>query len=178
METSGGYAQDVDASPSPDLLSIRVSTMSGAELGVLSVSSSMIGSELLERVKQLQPFQPDCILKLVFGECCLEKGKSMAEQSIKDTSDCKSLWRQVSEVERREVISKVESGMVVDGDDAEIWEGLQNLAFAGDFNQSLEQMNLPSGLQNLTFGYLFNQRLEKVRLPSGLQNLRKRKLDY
>ena len=40
------------------------------------------------------------------------------------------------------------------------------------FNQSLEQVSLPSSLQGLEFGEMFNQNLEGVALPNSLQSLK------
>ena len=48
---------------------------------------------------------------------------------------------------------------------------LQSLTFGREFNQSMENVTLPSGLQSLTFGYAFNQSMENVVLPSDLQSL-------
>merc|ERR1711924_337122 len=52
-----------------------------------------------------------------------------------------------------------------------IWLALQSLTFGYFFNQSMENLTLPSGLQSLTFGENFDQSLENVNLPSGLQSL-------
>ena len=48
---------------------------------------------------------------------------------------------------------------------------LQGLSLGWKFNQSLERVTLPSSLQSLSFGNVFNQSLERVTLPSSLQNL-------
>ena len=39
------------------------------------------------------------------------------------------------------------------------------------FNQSMENVTLPSSLQSITFGQKFNQSLESVKLPSGSQSI-------
>ena len=52
-----------------------------------------------------------------------------------------------------------------------IWLTMQSLTFGGLFNQSIDDVTLPSGLQSLTFGTFFNQRIDTVTLPSDLQSL-------
>ena len=47
----------------------------------------------------------------------------------------------------------------------------QSLSFGSDFNQSLESVALPFSLQSLSFGEKFNKSLERVTLPSSLQSL-------
>lgn len=205
MASSDGHPQGIDASsevhempveahelPS-DWLRLRVSTLSGESLGVLTVRSSMTGGELLERVKQLQPFYPDCILRLVIGECFLDNSRSMAEHGIQDESECKCLWRRLSEKEKFEVIRKVdETSESINADEHEIWESLQSLTFGSAFkndslahvglpsnlssltlgnDDSLEKVILPSTLRHLTLHFDFDQSMEKVSLPNGLEHL-------
>ena len=52
-----------------------------------------------------------------------------------------------------------------------IWLTMQSLTFGGLFNQSIDDVTLPSGLHSLTFGTFFNQRIDNVTLPSDLQSL-------
>ena len=52
-----------------------------------------------------------------------------------------------------------------------IWLALQSLTFGDQFDQSMDNVALPSGLQSLTFGPTFNQSMDNVALPSGLQSL-------
>merc|ERR1711924_456532 len=52
-----------------------------------------------------------------------------------------------------------------------IWLTLQNLNFGQYFDQSIDNVTLPSGLQSLTFRHFFNQSMDNVTLPSGLQSL-------
>ena len=52
-----------------------------------------------------------------------------------------------------------------------IWLTMQSLTFGGLFNQSIDDVTLPSGLHSLTFGTFFNQRIDNSTLPSGLQTL-------
>ena len=49
--------------------------------------------------------------------------------------------------------------------------GLQSLTFGGSFNQSMDNVTLPSGLQSLTFGRAFIESMDNVAMPSGLQIL-------
>ena len=52
-----------------------------------------------------------------------------------------------------------------------IWLTLQNLTFGEYFDQSMDNVTLPSGLQSLTFGANYNKSMDNVALPSGLQSL-------
>ena len=52
-----------------------------------------------------------------------------------------------------------------------IWLTMQSLTFGGLFNQSIDDVTLPSGLHSLTFGTFFNQRIDNSTLSSGLQTL-------
>ena len=45
------------------------------------------------------------------------------------------------------------------------------LQLSHGFNQSLDNVTLPSGLRSLTFGFFFNQSLDNTTLPSGLQSV-------
>ena len=48
---------------------------------------------------------------------------------------------------------------------------LQSLSFGDDFNQSMDNVALPSGLQSLTFGARFSQSMDNFALPEGLRSL-------
>ena len=50
-------------------------------------------------------------------------------------------------------------------------DGLQVLAFEGDFDQPIHVTPLPQGLQTLTLGELFDQPLENVAWPKGLKEV-------
>ncbi|CAK9036034.1 unnamed protein product, partial [Durusdinium trenchii] len=54
---------------------------------------------------------------------------------------------------------------------ATVTDAIASLTFGHEFNQSLQDVTLPSSLQTLTFGRVFNQSLEGVTLPSSLQTL-------
>ena len=180
------------------LLAIRVYTPSGAELS-LTVTSSMLGRELVQKVRQSLPKPRTtsgfATLKLFFGEHGLETGQSLAEQNIQDDAECLCLLKEVTSEQQETVIDRYLHEQALGDDDSDIWEaveiltlhsqwsekvqkgkvtlpsGLQTLTFGYAYNQSLEKVTLPSGLQTLTFGYAYNQSLEKVTLPSGLQTL-------
>ena len=47
-----------------------------------------------------------------------------------------------------------------------------NLILEGDFNQPVDNVNLPNGLKYLAFGNQFNQSLKKAHLPDGLVRLK------
>ena len=55
--------------------------------------------------------------------------------------------------------------------DVTLPEGLQNLTFGDNFDQSLDNVRWPAGLQSLNFGQRFNQSLDYVTWPPGLQTL-------
>ena len=57
-------------------------------------------------------------------------------------------------------------------DNVALPSGVQSLTFGYGFNQSMDNVTLPSGLQSLTFGNGFNQSMDKVILPSGVQVIR------
>jgi hypothetical protein len=45
---------------------------------------------------------------------------------------------------------------------------LKSLSFRRDFNQSIDNVTLPTGLTTLSMGWDFNQSLDNVKLPIGL----------
>ncbi|CAK9036038.1 Uncharacterized protein SCF082_LOCUS21552, partial [Durusdinium trenchii] len=61
---------------------------------------------------------------------------------------------------------------------ATVTDAIASLTFGHEFNQSLQDVTLPSSLQTLTFGRVFNQSLEGVTLPSSLCHLAKQPADF
>ena len=158
------------------LLAIRVYTPSGAELS-LTVTSSMLGRELVQKVRQSLPKPRTtsgfATLKLFFGEHGLEMGQSLAEQNIQDDAECLCLLKEVTSEQQETVIDRYLHEQALGDDDSDIWEAVEILTLHSQWSEKVQKgkVTLPSGLQTLTFGYAYNQSLEKVTLPSGLQTL-------
>ena len=178
--------------PSSHAIAITLNTLDAAQLGVVTVSSSILGRHLIHRVMKLGR-KPDTILNLIFGEIPLDIGKTLAEQGIQRDSECACLWTEVSSADRNYVVRCYCSQQSLSNRQLLIWEtsedlifeddfnqtledvafrgGLKHLYFGRAFNQSLENSDLPSSLLTLSFGHCFNQSLRNVQLPSGLQSL-------
>ena len=89
--------------PSRPTIAITLNTLDAVQLGVVTISSSTLGSHFIHRVMELC-YKPDTIPNLTFGEMPLDIGKTLAEQGIQRDCECACLWTEVSSADRNYVV--------------------------------------------------------------------------
>ena len=104
---------------------------------------------------------------LMAGQMYLKSDCSLEQQGVTEDADITCVFSKVTGAKRRKVICAWEQhpGQELQGEDLAIWHSLTSLALPHVFNQSLDNVSLPSALQTLTFGWDFNQSLDNVSLP-------------
>ena len=118
--------------PSRPTIAITLNTLDAVQLGVVTVSSSILGSHFIHRVMELC-YKPDTIPNLTFGEMPLDIGKTLAEQGIQRDSECACLWTEVSSADRNYVVRCYCSGQSLSNRQLLIWETSEDLIFEDDF---------------------------------------------
>ena len=76
--------------PSRPTIAITLNTLDAVQLGVVTVSSSILGRRLIHHVMKLGR-KPDTIPNLTFGEMPPDIGKTLAEQGTQRDSECACL---------------------------------------------------------------------------------------
>ena len=108
-----------------------------------------------------------CIAMLMAGQMYLKLDCSLEQQGVTEDADITCVFTNVTSAQYNKVIHAFEQhpGQELQGEDFAIWHSLTSLALTHVFNQSLDNVSLPSALQTLTFGWDFNQSLDNVSLP-------------
>ena len=114
--------------PSSHMIAITLNTLDAVQLGVVTVSSSILGRHLIHHVMKLWR-KPDTILNLIFREIPLDIGKTVAEQGSHQESECACLWTEVSSAERNYVVRRYYSRQSLSNPQLLIWETSEDLMF-------------------------------------------------
>ena len=180
---------DEGAADETDEVELQVRCLTGEGV-TLSVSPSMLGSDLRRLVSEKLPCKPGAKLVVQHVNGTLKLDENLAGQGIAENSAMLSYtyiptnvytaWLYVfgyaSELLNCEREFALEGVTHLEGDFHpenlhHLPSSLASMAFGPDFNHSLEWVTFPSSLQSLSFGEEFNQSLERVTLPWSLQSL-------
>jgi len=177
-----------DKSDRLDFIRINLVTVGGQFLALDPVSSSMLGIDLVQTVGRQHPPGRNCYVKLLFGDCVLEGGRTLSEQALDDNAEITYLTRYVSEDEQSILEKAVRQGQELHGEEAMMWNAIDELLFCRDLSEMssfdwpakltkvtiqhdviLQKHGLPETLRSLTFEPPSLQ--EELALPSSLQTL-------
>ena len=136
-------------------LQLDIWTLAGKHLGTIAVAEAISALDLSRQVHVKFPPPPGSFWKLDLGRHSVSR-TSRTDGTTPIVHCVAVAPTQEQEVDVVNMVTRLlDQGLSSDDLDPvwhSIWTAMQSLTFAGAFNQSLEEVTLPSGLQNLTFG--------------------------
>eukprot|EP00435_Cladocopium_sp_Y103_P027979 s595_g6.t4 len=162
-------------------LELHISGLSNYEF-TLTVDDTMLGSELLKKVREQLPSKQASVISLIYRVSSLSLEETLRGQGLADHADLQyvylpadmcSAWKGLRGIveDQEPPDTPAPSELVNALERVRLPSSLQSLTFQNRFNQSIEGVNLPDNLEHLSFGFRFNQSLEHVNLPASLRSL-------
>ena len=145
-------------------INLCLKNIHGDNLSRLSIESTALCAHVAAHAAATKK---GCIAMLMAGQMYLKLDCSLEQQGVTKDADITCVFTNVTSAQYNKVIHAFEQhpGQEPQGEDCAIWHSLTSLALTHVFNQSLDNVSLPSALQTLTFGNQFNQSLDNVSLP-------------
>ena len=134
-------------------LNIDLRLLSGKRLGLVRIASVALGRQLVVLARDLLG-RPTAIVTVTRGSCTspIIDTVPLEQQGFhKNEELCNVIITPLNEEDIRIYINTLKDLENQQRKGWQVWENTENITFARYFNQSLENVTLPSSLQNITF---------------------------